>query len=156
MNFSRLCLLLASAAVAACVTQRSASTDSVPATVRAPADSGESDSVQVAVEQPSYHAGDMVALRLINRTSQTLGYNACTRTLQRNRIGVWLTVADTGRMCTMELRLLAPGASQMATTLLQSALVPGEYRLILHFSPQGESAPPSTSIDVASNSFRVE
>ena len=142
--------------MAACVA-RPASTEITPTNVSLPPASG-GDSVQVAVDERTYHPGETVALRLVNRTSLTLGYNACTRTLQRNAAGVWLTLPDSGRMCTMELRLLAPGAAQTATTLLQSQLTPGMYRLVLNLSPQLESARSGAtqSINAASNGFRVE
>lgn len=150
-------LLCVSVSVTACVARTAATADSEPTNVSLPAASG-GDSVQVAVGEGPYRAGETIALRLVNRTSLTLGYNACTRTLQRDAAGVWLTVADTGRICTLELRLLPPGAAQTAMTLLQSQLTPATYRVVLNFSPQLESARAGAtqSINAASNGFRVQ
>ena len=144
-------------AAAGCATQRvPPPPDSVQASATGPAVTA--DSMQVMVDRSAYRPGDNLTLRIVNRTSLTLGYNACTRALEVNRDGTWATISDSTRMCTMELALISPGASQSATTSLQSPLSPGEYRVVLHFSPQNESVSSGTTrgIEATSNAFRIQ
>ena len=155
---ARLALFVACIAPCACVLRGGRSSDSTSdgasSRTTVPVDASAGDSVQIVTDQPSYHAGDMIALRVVNRTSQTLGYNACTRTLQRNRVGVWLTLSDTGRVCTMQIQVIPPGTAQVARTVLQSGLTPGEYRVVIRFS--AEAGATTQWIAAASNAFQIE
>jgi hypothetical protein len=151
---ARVALFLACIAPCACLWRGRSSTDRTSSNSTVLVDAPAGDSIQIVTDQPTYHAGDMIALRLVNRTSRTWGYNACTRTLQRNRVGVWLTVTDSGRLCTMQESLLRAGAAQTARTTLDTGLVRGDYRVVIRFAP--ESAEAAQWIAAASNSFRVE
>ena len=151
---ARLALFPALCVLAACVLHRGTREDSTAAGGSVPMDASGGDSVQIVADQPTYHPGDMVALRLVNRTSTALGYNACLRTLQRNRIGVWLNVSDTGRVCTMQIQMLPAGSAQVARTVLDRSLAPAEYRVVIRFSL--EKGATTQWIAAASNGFRVE
>jgi hypothetical protein len=67
-----------------------------------------------------------VELQLRNDSRRTLGYNLCASSLER-RIGqAWQPVASQ-RICTMELRSLAPG-EEARYSLPLGQLPAGEYR----------------------------
>lgn len=94
------------------------------------------------------NAGATVTLRLANGTSQRLGYNLCTSTLQT---GGGENVR-TDRVCTMELRTLAPGSSTTYPYDLPGDLKAGTYR----FTAKVERMGSATSTTVTSNSFQVQ
>jgi hypothetical protein len=109
---------------------------------------GRTSELVLAVDSASYTAGGTVQFRLINRSTQQVGYNLCTASLERRAASVWETVLDQ-RMCTMEIRLLAPGDSAASTRELDPNLATGEYRITtrLHI---GE-----TPREVASEPFTI-
>jgi hypothetical protein len=103
--------------------------------------------VTVTLDRGSYAPGATATVRVVSRSSDTLGYNQCSsRLIQRSESGTWVTHPEPGRMCTMELRLLRPGEMQTFTTDLPPNLTPATYRLVLALSRQ-RSAPPGASGD---------
>ena len=65
-------------------------------------------------------------LQLRNNSQRTLGYNLCASNLERRSGQAWQPVASQ-RICTMELRTLAPGGEARYALALEE-LPPGEYR----------------------------
>jgi hypothetical protein len=65
-------------------------------------------------------------LSLRNGSAQAIGYNLCASNLERRSGDRWQPVASQ-RMCTMELRSLAPGGEARYRVSLES-VPPGEYR----------------------------
>jgi hypothetical protein len=78
-------------------------------------------------EADAFIPGGGVRLVLENASSEVLGYNLCTHALERNDGGEWSALAIP-RVCTMELRLLDPGAEADYDATLPEDLTPGEYR----------------------------
>jgi hypothetical protein len=65
-------------------------------------------------------------LRLHNGSAQAIGYNLCASSLERRSGDGWQPVASQ-RMCTMELRSLAPGGEARYRVSLEN-VPPGQYR----------------------------
>lgn len=124
-----------------------------------PASDGALPQAPVALEldRTQYAAGGTVNMRLVSRGSQPYGYNPCTRTVEQRSRERWVPVAEPDRICTMELRLLAPGETALATTELPDALEAGEYRLALALTQEG--SPPDDGapgrVRATSAAFRV-
>lgn len=78
-------------------------------------------------EYNRYKVGEPVVLQLHNRGSTNLGYNLCTSNLERRIDGQWRPQV-THRICTMELRNLAPGAFAAFTFDDTGSWNPGVYR----------------------------
>jgi hypothetical protein len=97
--------------------------------------------VRVTADRTSYHAGDPLVLTASNGSADTVAFNPCTRTLEREQSGSWSAVPEPGRMCTMEAWLLAPGEHRDGPTELPADLGAGRYRAVLAFTV--ESAQPS-------------
>lgn len=72
--------------------------------------------------------GQVLELALHNGSAKPIGYNLCASGLERRSEGGWQTVPST-RVCTMELRTLAPGRAARFSAPLGSPL-PGEYRAV--------------------------
>lgn len=80
-------------------------------------------------------SGATLQLELINASEATLGYNLCaTGRLEQLRAGQWKAFDTSGRVCTMELRLLSANARQDAGYRLPSTIDAGTYRLVVGFS----------------------
>ena len=101
-----------------------------------------SSGVRVVLDRTTYRSRDDVKLTLINETQRELGYNACTRVVEREAQGRWTAVPEPDRVCTMELRLLSGRATANEQTDLP-ALSAGRYRIALRFVDEsgGEGAP---------------
>ena len=120
-----------------------------------PADSAASTAgpVVIALDKRTYARGAEVALQITSHATDTLGFNPCTRSIERRSAGRWSEGPDEGRMCTMELWILKPHETRDAKTELDASLAAGEYRIVILFSAQkptpsgqtpglrGESAP---------------
>lgn len=116
--------------------------------------------VTVTVERATYAPGSEVTLRIANRSDQRFGYNACTRTVERESGASWVMVPEPDRVCTMELRILEARSTVTARTELPRSLDQGRYRLLLSLlrEPDAPAAPGGQPdrLTVASNPFRVE
>jgi len=85
--------------------------------------------LELNVQPQPARPGQEVELTLVNRSAQPVGYNLCPSVLQRQVGGQWQasTMAFT-EVCTMELRVLEPGARGSFRHPLPSGLEPGTYR----------------------------
>jgi hypothetical protein len=101
--------------------------------------------LSLTIEPAVAAAGQPVTLILNNQTPWPLGYNLCTSLLERESGGSWEPVPE-DRICTMELRLLAPEAESREQIELPSALDPGSYRFSTNVEDRGSieqvSSPP--------------
>ena len=84
-------------------------------------------------------------LSLRNGSAQAIGYNLCASTLERRSGARWQPVASQ-RVCTMELRSLAPGGEARYRVSLED-VPPGEYRARARI----DGTPP----EVATEPFRL-
>lgn len=98
-----------------------------------------STGVQITLDRTTYAPRGDVAMTLANNSARDLGYNACTRVVERESGGAWSAVPEPERICTMELRLLARGATVKEQTDLPPVSA-GHYRIAINFSDQGASA----------------
>lgn len=139
--------------VAACAPAQRAS-DSTPAdsVVRAPGMAA--GGVQLTLDRSTYRPGAPVTLRLVNGTSRTFGFNACTRTIERERDGEWAPFPEPDRICTMELHMLEPDANVTAQTELPGNIGRGTYRVSLALSD--ESASPGGPQRAVSGTFTID
>src|SRR5690606_15095996 len=71
--------------------------------------------------------GQEAVLTLRNGSTAPVGYNLCTSTLMRHNGSEWEPVPS-DRVCTMELRVLAPGEEDQFTVAMPAELAPGSYR----------------------------
>jgi hypothetical protein len=102
--------------------------------------------VRLSAERTSAGA---IRLTLRNDSSDRVGYNLCTATLQK-RSGAW-TPVPSDEMCTMQLNTLEPGTSATFDKRLPPGLPPGEYRYVTSVeNPLG-----SSMVEIASNVFTV-
>ena len=119
-------------------------TDSTPMT---------STGVNITLDRAQYRPRDMVTLTIDNVSGRDLGYNACTRRIEREAAGRWAEVPEPDRVCTMELRLLARGEKVTERTDLP-ALSAGRYRITVAFSDQ--SPTPGAAIRAVTAPFTVQ
>lgn len=85
--------------------------------------------VSLTVEPPTAAPGDSVTLILRNDSPAAVGYNLCSGTLEMNAAGGWQRVPS-DRVCTMEIRILAPGEVTRYPLALEPGLEPGDYRYV--------------------------
>lgn len=104
-------------------------------------------SVTLSASPESVRAGGTVTLRLANGSRQPVGYNLCTSALQTASGAA----VQSDRICTMELRTVAPGQSATYAYELPSSLAPGSYR----FSTSIEWMAAGNRTSVTSNGIRV-
>lgn len=118
----------------------------------APAPSMPASEVRITLDRETYRSRDDVKLTITNASQRNLGYNACTRVVERESNGSWTAVPEPDRVCTMELRLLNRGESVTEQTDLPS--VPrGRYRLALQLHDESATGGP---IRAQSAPFAVE
>lgn len=116
-----------------------------PAPPTAPVDEASGITLSAAPAQAA--AGATMTLTLRNGSRSEAGYNLCTSGLE-NAAGV--PVAS-DRVCTMELRMLAPGGSATYAYELPDRLAAGTYRFITNL----ERMDAGTRAVVRSNTFEV-
>jgi hypothetical protein len=117
-----------------------------------PAPTMPSATPKLVLDRATYSSRDDVKLTITNSTHRNLGYNACTRVIEREAGAQWAPVPEPDRICTMELRLLARGETVTEVTDLP-ALGAGRYRIALSFSD--ESATAGTPVRGVSDPFTV-
>lgn len=85
--------------------------------------------IALTVDPPTVAAGDSVTLILRNDSPEPVGYNLCSGTLEVSFEGAWQRVPS-DRICTMEIRILAPGEVTRYPLALEPGLAPGDYRYV--------------------------
>jgi hypothetical protein len=113
-----------------------------------PGPEGAESGLQLTVSPASPEAGETVTLTLNNQTAWPVSYNLCTSSLERDVAGEWQPVPE-DRICTMELRLLAPDEAAETEIELLSPLEPGSYRYTVSVEDRGSMEP------VSSEPFRI-
>jgi hypothetical protein len=104
-----------------------------------PAPPMSSATLKLVLDRSTYRPRDNVRITVTNDVQRNLGYNACTRVIERETGADWTVVPEPDRICTMELRLLARGETVTEETDLP-ALPAGRYRIALSFSDQSPEA----------------
>jgi len=112
-------------------------------------------SVTIDLDRTTYTTGSRVELRITNHTSDTLGFNPCTRSIERLLRNAWVTFPEPARVCTMQLYLLSPHATRTEATELPASLERGTYRVVLTFTRESARPNPGTVRGV-SRAFQVE
>lgn len=132
--------------------------------MKSPTDSGmelrsapaaEDPRVQLRTDRTSYAPGATVNLTIVNGSDVALGYNACQRIVERREGTAWTAVAEEGRMCTMQIKLVAAGATTTDTTDLPADLANGEYRLALVMTTD-EAGGTTRRVRATSAGFQVQ
>jgi hypothetical protein len=93
--------------------------------------------IGIRTDRLAYRAGDPVELTVVSRRRDTLAFNPCTRTLERERNGGWETLEEPDRICTMEAWILGPGETRTGRTELSPEMPSGRYRVALAFTVEG-------------------
>lgn len=115
----------------------------------------QSGGATLTLDLTTYPPGGTVAMRIRNRTNDTLGFNQCSsRVVERQEGSGWVPHPEPGRMCTMQLQLLMPNDTTTATTDLPQDLHVGTHRIVLTLSRQSTSNP--GTVRAVSPSFRVD
>lgn len=112
---------------------------------------GSEADVRLRIEADAFEAGAPVTLILEHHGGQRVGYNLCTRRLERRTDEGWASV-DVLRLCTAHLDLLEAGGTVVRERELSEGLVGGTYRMRLPlylFESEVQR-------DVVTESFRVE
>jgi hypothetical protein len=126
--------------------------DTVRGARQEPSRSGD---VTLTLDLTSYVPGGTVAMRIRNQTSDTLGFNQCSsRVVERQQGAAWILHPEPGRICTMQLQILAPNDTTTATTDLPRDVRAGTYRITLNLSRQSTTNP--GMVQAVSPSFRVK
>jgi hypothetical protein len=89
----------------------------------------DAEGITFAAQRPAYRQGDTAAIVLRNGTDGALGYNLCHSSRELRTGESWRRVSPL-RLCTMELRVLAPGAETQLKEPITSEWQPGEYRMV--------------------------
>jgi hypothetical protein len=113
------------------------------------------DSVVVRTDKAEYRAGEAITLTLENRSASSYAFNPCTRSVEREENGSWSTVAEEGRMCTMEAWILDPKATREGKTELPEQLPPGRYRLVVRMTRGPPSDAPGSAVAAVSDAITV-
>jgi hypothetical protein len=123
-----------------------------------PAQESPATGVAIDLDRTTYRAGDQVWLRVTNHTADQLGYNPCTRSIERRINDSWTLITEPGRVCTMQLYLLNAHATRTDATDLATSLDRGTYRIALGFTREtpGVTQTPSSAIRAVSAPFQVE
>lgn len=106
--------------------------------------------VTLTVTPAAAAPGDSITLTLSNTAAERIGYNLCTSSLERQRGESW-DVVPADVVCTMELRMLDPGATADYRTALPPTLAPGSYR----YTTSSELMQTGSRHTVASDPFTV-
>ena len=115
--------------------------------------------VTIDVDRVSYAAGDRVELRITNHANETLGFNPCTRSIERRQGDAWSLIVEADRVCTMQLYLLDAHATRTEATELPARLERGTYRLVLTFTRESAGVTPGTpasTIRATTPTFQVQ
>jgi hypothetical protein len=112
--------------------------------------------VVIALDRTTYSPGSQVQLRITNHTTDQLGFNPCTRSIERRAGNGWTLIVERERVCTMQLYLLEPHATRVESTDLPVSLERGMYRLVLSFTRENAGATPPPPMRVVSPEFQVE
>lgn len=106
---------------------------------------GTGSGIVFRTDRTTYALGDTMRLTLRNETDQPLGYNLCSSMPERRSAAGW-TRAPLDRVCTAELRTLAPGTEASFAERLTAEWRPGEYRVTTHVERirSGERGPVAT------------
>lgn len=145
-------LVLASAMAIACQRTPPGADAGAP-----PTQASQPSGVTIALDRTSYSRGDRVQLSVTNHTTDQLGYNPCTRSIERQQGTGWSLIVEPGRVCTMQLYLLNAHTTRTDPTELPPNLNPGTYRIALAFTRESPGANPQTAtpIRVVSAPFQV-
>ena len=106
---------------------------------QAPSAGSAGEPIEIRTDRSAYRAGDPVELTVLNRGRDTLGFNPCTRTMEREKNGGWETLEEPDRICTMEAWILGPGETRTSRTELPPDMPSGRYRVALAFTVEGDA-----------------
>jgi hypothetical protein len=117
-----------------------------------PAAGGDPAGAELRVDRDPIAPGARFTLSLTNRTPDQVGYNLCVAALDRRVGDDWQPSPHAlAEVCTMELRLLEPGAAATFQHTMPAAAPAGEYRIRTAVeAPLGEA-----QVGVATSAFRV-
>lgn len=104
---------------------------------RAPRTDSARGPIEIVTDRTVYRAADPIELTIANRGRDTLAFNPCTRTLERDTDGAWEPLEEPDRICTMEAWILGPGETRAGRTELPSEMPSGRYRVALAFTVEG-------------------
>lgn len=112
---------------------------------------GSEADVRLRLEADAFEPGTPVTLILEHHGGLHVGYNLCSRRLERRTAGAWTSVGVL-RLCTAHLDLLEAGGTVARDRTLPLGLTDGTYRMRLPlylFESEAQR-------DVVSDTFRVE
>jgi hypothetical protein len=97
-------------------------------------ESEESD-VLLVTDRTEYVHGDTMEVQFINNSDESVGYGACSRSLERRIGGEWRPVFDEPQACIMILYVLKPGERRIERQPVDATLPAGTYRLRQRIMP---------------------
>ena len=87
-------------------------------------------------ERAVYAPGDTVRAELSNQSGASIGFGACSLSLERQTAGGWVRVSPQPGPCIMILYVLESGRQSMQAQGIDPALPLGVYRLRQEVMPQ--------------------
>jgi hypothetical protein len=96
-------------------------------------------------------SGDTIRAELVNRSSEPVGYGACSLFLDQRAGDGWVAVAPERQYCILPLYSLASGSALPLKLLAPSSLPSGVYRLRHQIVPRRKGA----DIEVYSEPFTI-
>jgi hypothetical protein len=104
--------------------------------------------VRVTLGRSAYAPGDSVRGQVTNTTGvpESFPYLFCPTELQRQLVGVWVSVSSPDQVCPSALITMSGGASTAFAYPLPARLAPGQYRLLIPApQPPGVKTYPAVS-----------
>ena len=107
----------------------------------------------LGVTRSDWRQNDTARVVLRNDSDRPLGYNLCTKALERREGGQWRTVQSLpeNTACTLQLYIMEPGDSAVGGLVLHPFIEPGTYR----FRTTVEWPLSDGRRELVSNEFRV-
>ena len=87
------------------------------------------EGITFEAQRPAYRRGDTATIVLRNGSGQALGYNLCFSARELRTGASWKRFSPL-RVCTMELRILPPGAETQLREPITAEWERGEYRMV--------------------------
>ena len=98
-------------------------------------DASEELDVLLVTDRTEYVHGDTMEVHFINNSDESVGYGACSRSLERRTGGEWRPVFEEPQVCIAILYVLKPGERRVERQPVDATLPAGTYRLRQRIMP---------------------
>jgi Big-like domain-containing protein len=113
------------------------------------------DSVVLRTDKTQYRAGEKITLTFENKSASSYTFNPCTRSVERESGGSWVTVPEENRVCTMEAWVLDPHGTRTGPTELPATMAPGRYRVVVRMTMESSPGGTASAVSAISDPITV-